>query len=349
MGSRHEGESFGADFELPSDRAYSETCAGIGSIMLSWRLLLARGDMRYSDLIERTLFNVLATSPDEHGTAFFYVNPLQRNVPGIPAALDRASERAASSQRAPWFEVSCCPTNVARTFASLSGYFATTDDAGLQLHQYATCDIRTTLPNGNHVALRVHTLYPLDGVIAVTVDEAPQAGFSLTMRIPSWARHASTVDATGREVVISPDSASVAGLKAGDVVTLTLPIEPRFTEPDPQIDALRACVAVEAGPLVYCVETLGDDITNLALVKVDVNSAPTFGRDDIIRVRAAHETSSSPAWPYSSQRPAAGASSRSVEIELIPYHRWAERGPSTMRVWMPVKGRSTSTAKSVST
>ena len=131
-------ESFGDDFVLPPDRAYSETCAGVGSIMFSWRLLLAQGLSRYADLVERTLYNVVATSPSRDGTAFYYTNTLHQRRPGTVPATDEAVPRASSSLRAPWFAVSCCPPNVARTLASLATYVATTDDEGLQLHQYAT-------------------------------------------------------------------------------------------------------------------------------------------------------------------------------------------------------------------
>ena len=142
MGSRHADEAFGEDFELPPDRAYSETCAGVASVQLAWRLLLATGDARFADLAERTLYNVVATSPALDGSGFFYANPLHQRVPGEAPDPDAESPRAASSLRAPWFRVSCCPTNVARTLASLGGYVATTDDGGIQLHQLASCSVR---------------------------------------------------------------------------------------------------------------------------------------------------------------------------------------------------------------
>ncbi|KHL02744.1 glycoside hydrolase family 127 protein, partial [Sinomonas humi] len=132
MGAHHEGESFGADFELPPDRAYSETCAGVGSVMVHHRLLLARGDEHCADLIERTLYNVVCASPAADGESFFYTNSLHQREEGTPPAPDRASPRAASSLRAPWFEVSCCPTNVARTLASLAAYIATRTEDGIQ-------------------------------------------------------------------------------------------------------------------------------------------------------------------------------------------------------------------------
>jgi DUF1680 family protein len=336
MGSRHEGESFGEDFELPSDRAYSETCAGIGSIMLSWRLLLARGGARYADLIERTLFNVIATSPDAHGTAFFYVNPLQRNVLGTPAALEEPSPRASSSQRAPWFAVSCCPTNEARTFASLGAYIATVDEEGLQLHQYAPGDIRTTLVGGGTVALRVDTAYPLDGRIQLTVIEAPSSDWRLSLRIPAWAAGA-TVTGAGT-VTIADGIAAIDGLAAGDRLELDLPIEPRFSIPDTRIDGIRGSIAVEAGPMVYCLESVDLPGVELSRVFIDPTTTPRRTTDDGVTVRATvrYADGDGP-WPYGDEQPALPEEPR--DVELIPYHRWAERGPSTMRVWLPADGR----------
>ncbi len=134
-GSRHAGESFGVDFELPPDRAYGETCAAIGSVMLSWRLLLATGEARFADLIERTLFNAVAVSPSLDGRSFFYSNPLQVREPGERPDLDRPLPRSSAGLRASWFDVACCPPNLARLMASLGTYQATTDPNGVQLHQ----------------------------------------------------------------------------------------------------------------------------------------------------------------------------------------------------------------------
>src|SRR5258707_14970044 len=123
VGSHHLDEAFGDDFELPPDRAYAETCAGIASVMLSWRLLLATGHDKYSDLIERTLLNNVLASPRADGRAFYYTNTLHQRTPGLVPDEDQLIHRAESGLRAPWFEVSCCPTNVARTLASVGLYF----------------------------------------------------------------------------------------------------------------------------------------------------------------------------------------------------------------------------------
>jgi DUF1680 family protein len=338
MGSRHEGESFGDDFELPSDRAYSETCAGVGSVMLSWRLLLSEGDAKYGDLIERTLYNVIATGPNSEGDAFFYVNPLERTVLGVEADPNEPSERAASSQRASWFAVSCCPTNIARTVASLSAYVATVDETGLQLHQFAPARIRTTLPDGEAVSLTVTTGYPFDGAVEVVVDEAPQREWALSLRIPSWGRGSATLEADDAATSTDGDYAVAFGaLRPGSRVTLRLPAEPRLTAPDARIDATRGSIAVEAGPLVYCAETLAGDEVQLDRVRVDRAAVPVRGERDAITLRVGRDAHPDAAWPYDLAAPEPARSlTESTELELVPYHRWAERGPSRMRVWLPL-------------
>lgn len=334
MGSRHEGESFGDDFELPSDRAYSETCAGVGSIMFSWRLLLADGDERYADLIERTLFNLLATSPNADGTAFFYVNPLQRNVPGTEGKTDAVSPRAASSLRASWFAVSCCPPNVARTLASLAGYVATKTDDGIQLHQYAPAAIRTTLPVGE-VALTVDTAYPASGAIRVIVDATPTGAWTLALRLPAWAGGATAV-VNGDPVPVGGDRVAVTRTFApGDVVEVSLPMAPRWTRPDHRIDDLRGTVAVERGPLVLCAESVDLPAhADLLDLEVDLAALPTEAEDGaIVQVRFRRESDGM--WPYRPDSADPYQPGAATPVRLIPYHRWAERGPSTMRVWLP--------------
>ena len=339
QGSHHQDEAFGDDWELPPDRAYSETCASIGSIMFSWRLLLSDGDTRYADLIERTLFNVVATSPSDDGRAFYYANTLHQRVPGIPADPDETSPRASSSLRAPWFEVSCCPPNVARTFASLAAYVATADSTGIQLHQYASATVRTTLPNGQRIAFDVATDYPQDGVIRITIMADAAREWTLGLRIPAWAGGA-RVRVTGLEGVDERDAAPgrfeiTRAFREGDVIELDLPMEPRLTWPDPHIDAVRGCVAIERGPEVLALEStdltpLGvDDVGQVVLVP----SAPLSGSNGRVFARLRARTAPSAEWPYG--EPDAAAEGDGIPIPLVPYHSWANRGPSTMRVWIP--------------
>ncbi|WP_282944869.1 glycoside hydrolase family 127 protein [Cellulomonas endometrii] len=333
MGSHHQDEAFGDDFELPPDRAYCETCAGVASVMVAWRLLLATGDAAWGDVVERTLFNVVATSPAEDGRAFFYTNPLQKRVPGEAAADDEVSARALSRLRAPWFEVSCCPTNVARTLAALGGYVAAVSDDALHLQQYAPARIATRLGDGRAVGLEVATGYPVDGEVVVRVTDAPAGEWTLALRVPAWASGAATLDGAPAEV--SGGEVRVRrAFAAGDEVRLVLPVEPRVTAPDGRIDAVRGCVAVERGPVVLCAESV--DLPGRAdagAVRVDV--AGTLVADgDGARVRGRVVRAAGEGWPYGGTD-AGDADGEPVDVRLVPYHSWANRGPSTMRVWLP--------------
>ncbi|WP_378145425.1 glycoside hydrolase family 127 protein [Cnuibacter sp. UC19_7] len=332
MGSRHQDEGFGDDWELPADRAYCETCAGVGSVMLAWRLYLATGEVRYADLIERTLFNVIATSPSADGTSFFYANPLHQREPGAPAG-DGVNNRAEGGLRAPWFDVSCCPTNVARTLASFGSYVASVDAEGLALLQYAAGEVRA----GGFV-LDVDTAYPAEGTIRIRIVDAPVGERRLRFRIPEWAVSATLQVGEGAPVPVAPGWADVTRtFVAGDLVVIELPTAPRLTWPDPRIDGVRDTVAVERGPLVLCLEStdLPDGVT-LDDVRVKAGAAPS-SHGDGARLAGSVDVLGSVdgALPYGPRRGLAGQS-RQVDLALVPYHRWAERGPATMRVFLPV-------------
>ncbi|MFI2710596.1 glycoside hydrolase family 127 protein [Micromonospora sp. NPDC018662] len=336
QGSRHQDEAFGADWVLPPDRAYSETCAAVGSVMLAWRLLLASGDPGCADLIERTLFNVVATSPAADGRSFFYTNTLHRRDLGARPDDDRPSVRAEAAQRAPWFEVSCCPTNVARTLASLGSYLATTDDDGLQIHQYAPATVLHRGPDGGERRVTVRTGYPDDGLVRVRIDSDDERPWTLSLRVPAWARRGATVTVDGRTRSVRPGYLTERRRwRGGDEVVLSLPVEPRFTYPDPRIDAVRGCVAVERGPLVLAVESVdvppGTDLDGLC---VDTSRPPLrAGARVLVCCRRADRPDRD--WPYGDPTPPP-AGTEPVEVPLVAYHAWANRGPSTMRVWLPV-------------
>lgn len=344
QGAHHKDEAFGVDWELPSDRAYSETCAAIASMMFSWRLLLTDGDPGYADLIERTLYNVVATSPSVGGTAFFYANTLHQREPGVAADPDAISPRASSSLRAPWFEVSCCPPNVARTLASLDAYIATVDHGGLQLHQYATATIRCELGDGRVVAADVETEYPRSGTVRVTVTSDTPGEWTLSLRVPQWATGAIlTIDPRDGESEArsaAPGTASVTReFVRGDVVELSLPLEPRLTRPDDRIDAVRGSIAVERGPEVFCVESVDIPVSSAAQSVDDLRfDASTPLREEEGHILARFSVLSEPAreWPFPALEVDDSALVDPIDVRLVPYHSWAERGPSTMRIWLPL-------------
>jgi DUF1680 family protein len=338
MGAHHEGESFGSDWELPSERAYSETCAGVGSLMAHHRLLLATGDPRYGDVIERTLYNVIATSPSEDGGSFFYTNTLHRKTPGHVPAADEVSPRAAASLRAPWFAVSCCPTNVARTVASLGAFVAAADADTVYLVQYASGRVRADVAAGT-AEITIQTEYPHDGRITARIVEAPESGVRLALRVPAWAG-ASRLVIGGESQRVEHGWARTDAMHAGDELVLELPLHARITHPDPRIDALRGQVAVERGPLVLCLERQAEDVHPADALRV---AGEPLDNPDGVRLPMIAVAFEDPEWPFG-ERPSEQATTDPIVVPLIPYHRWGNRGPSTMRVWMPVAAGANGTA-----
>ena len=148
LGSRYEGEAFGEDFELPNSRAYTETCAAIGSVMWNWRMLMLEGEARYADLIETTLYNAVLPGISRDGQSYFYQNPL----------ADDGQHR-----RQPWFGCACCPPNVARLLASLPGYLYGISDGRIWVHLYAEGEADIGLGETGVVRVEQRTRYPWDG------------------------------------------------------------------------------------------------------------------------------------------------------------------------------------------
>lgn len=322
MGSHHQDEAFGADYELPPDRAYAETCAAIASNMLSWRLLLGSDDAKHADLIERTLLNAVLPSTREDGRAFFYTNTLQQRVDGFAPDESVETDRAQSSLRAPWFWVSCCPTNMARTLASVELGFATATDEGVQLHQYGSYRVSTA-----GVALEVETEYPADGEIVVRVLE--DAEFELSLRIPPFARGSALLD--GVAVDAEQEVVRVRrAFGAGEEVRLSLPMQARFVTPHPRIDAARGQVAIERGPFVLAIESVDlPDGVDTEHIAVDASVAPVVTGDGARAVLVRRDAEAD--WPYDVE----ARSGERFEAEFRPYYTWANRGPSTMRIWTP--------------
>ncbi|MGN6445735.1 glycoside hydrolase family 127 protein [Amnibacterium sp.] len=346
LGSRFDGEAFGEDWELQTDRSYGETCASIGYLMLSWRLLLARGDGRFADAIEHTLYNLFAASTSVDRLAYFYNNPMQRRR-ALPAAdPSRRSLRAeAQGTRPPWFECACCPPNIVRTVASLAAYVATTDDAGVQIHQYMAGSVATAV-HGQPVSFAVATEYPLDGVTVVTLDQTPTTLWTLSLRIPAWAdgwRVRVNGDVIGRPTLESGYVRIERTWRSGDVVEVEFPLQPTYLAPHPAADGLRGTVALRRGPVVYALEGVDqDEDVDLQLVAVDVRKALTehraaIGGEPYIALTTEGYLTSGRQWEDVGYRAVSVRDDdvRATTLRFIPYHLWANRGTSTMRVHVP--------------
>ena len=345
LGSRHGDESFGDPFELPPDRAYAETCAAIGSVMLAWRLLLATGDRTYADVIERTTFNGVLPGTSLDGLSFFYVNALQRRT-------ERAANKPGHGEREPWFACACCPPNVMRFVSSWPQYLATADDGGVQLHQFATAEIDAPVAGGT-VRLATETAYPWDGNLRVMVLEAPERSWTLSIRVPGWCRTAAVRAPGGERVQLEPGSRDITETRSwrpGESLTVELDMPVRVTEPDPRIDAVRGCVALERGPLVYCIETADlPDGVQLEEIELEPGVAPvTLPRPDIaeslvglaVHARRRRDRRTGVRDEGGASEPARTAkpdqaAEAPIEIGAVPYFAWANRSVDAMRVWIP--------------
>jgi uncharacterized protein len=325
VGSRHSGEAIGDAYELPPDRAYCETCAAIASIMWNWRMLLVTGESRFADLLERTLYNGFLSGFSLDGDSFFYSNPLH----------SRTGER-----RHRWNPVACCPPNVMRLLASLHHYLATTGDGGVQLHQYATSTIRTVVPGAGPVELAVETGYPWSESVTVEVVACGDAEWTLSLRVPAWARSAA-VDG----LRVAPGYAELTRRwRPGDRVVLELDVSPRLTAPNPRIDAVRGCVALERGPMVFCLEELDlPSGVELADVAVDpaadpVDSGPVAQLGGLPGVALTGVVRDLDGWShaeYRDLRELPATSAGSTPLLAVPYFAWANRDRGGMRVWIP--------------
>ncbi len=344
LGAHHDEEDFGDPYELPNERAYCETCAAIASVQWSWRMALLTGEARYSDLIERTLFNGFLAGVSLDGERWLYVNPLQVRDGHTDPGGDQ------SARRTRWFKCACCPPNVMRLMASLEHYLASADAGGLQIHQYVTGRYAGDL-GGTPVAVTAETDYPWQGTIALTVEESPaDRPWTLSLRVPQWCRDFQV--RVGETVYDRTDAPVTDGWlrlertwTAGDQVVLDLGMEPRLTAADPRVDAVRGCVAIERGPLVYCLEQVDhpggglDDLVIDTTRPLAVKHRPDLlgGVTTVVAAGHRRRLPETGWWPYRSAEDTEAPTTPGEPLELtaIPYYAWANRRDGSMRVWLP--------------
>jgi DUF1680 family protein len=338
VGAHHQDESFGDPYELPNERSYCETCAAIASVMLSWRLLMITGESKYADLIERTLYNGFLGGLSLDGQKYIYANPLQVREGHLAGGND------GDYSRKPWFHCACCPPNVMRTLASLEHYVLIGGEGEIRLHQYMTGSYSAEV-NGAEATVRVETSYPWDGQVRVVVEAAPGGEWGLTVRVPGWANGA-TVGVNGDSV----DGRLHDGWltvhrtwEAGDELILDIPLDVRLTRSDPRVDVNRGAVALERGPLVYCLEAVDNPGHRLDDVVIDTARLPEarpvsiLGGVVTISAGAAVRTRSGSAWwPYPDTT-AGSAEGADTSLTAVPYFAWGNRDEGGMRVWIPAE------------
>jgi DUF1680 family protein len=329
FGAQPHGEAFGPAYDLTSDHCYCETCAAIAAMMWNWRMLLATGEVRFADLLERSLYNGFLSGVSLDGRRYFYVNVLQSQG-GI--------------KRPEWYGCACCPPNVMRQIAMVAHYAATVGGEGVQIHQYIPVTIEADGEIGPAAKLHLETDYPWEAGVRVTVDETDGSAWELALRVPGWCAEAALkVNGEAEQSVTGEQYATIdRAWQAGDVVELDLAIEPAFVEAHPRADAIRGNLCIQRGPMVYCLEQVDQPDLDLLDVRVAPDaSMQARRREDLLGGVVAIEVQGFVAaqgeWEGNLYLPPTDREMvyRTATLTAVPYYAWANREIGTMRVWIP--------------
>jgi DUF1680 family protein len=324
IGATAGGEAFGANYDLPNATAYLETCAAIANALWNHRMFLLTGDAKYLDVLERTIYNGFLSGISLSGDRFFYNNPL---------------ESAGKYERSPWFGCSCCPVNIVRFIPEISSFIYATRGRELFVNLYIGGTAKLDLA-GTPVEIRQVTRYPWDGRVEIVLSSDRPQEFTLSLRIPGWARNqpvpsdlyryddglqpAVKLMVQGQAVPVKLEKGFVRisrTWKAGDRVTLELEMPVRRVVAHPAVAADRDRFALERGPLVYCAE--GADNASRVLAKV----FPGKLRLEVLE----------PSDLLGGIVPLRMSSDSGESLTCIPYYAWCHRGPNEMRVWFPTR------------
>lgn len=331
VGARWDGEAFGDGYELP-DRAYNETCAAIAHIFLAWRLLMLTGDLEYRDVVERTLYNAVLPGLGLSATEFFYQNPL----------ADSGRHR-----REPWFECACCPPNIARLLASLPGYLYATHDRNVTVMLYIGNDSTIELADGSELRLRMETGLPWSGDVRLTVETTTAAEVEIVLPIPAWADTATATVASlnGSTVQVGPAARTITlrrCWKDGDTVELRFPMDVQIVTAHPRSGMTYGRVALERGPLLYCLEQADNPDVEVADIRLtgheqwksDFKAELLSG---VVTLSADASNVAGDDGPLYRRYVPRALPAETTAVTVIPYFAWANREPGAMRVFVPLQ------------
>jgi DUF1680 family protein len=331
-------QAYGRDYQLPNSTAHNETCAAVGNALWNWRMLQSTGDARCADVLELVLYNAALAGASLDGTRFFYTNTL-RQLDRMPA------ESRWSRTRQPFISCFCCPPNLARTLAEINNYAYGRSDNSIWVNLYGGSVLDTTLATGERVVLAQETDSPWGGRVRITIRAAPARALTLRLRVPGWADGASlSVNGAPRKQSLEPGhyAAVKRPWAVGDVVDLDLPLRPRLIQAHPLVEEARNQVAIQRGPIVYCLEAAdlekGVAVSDV-LIPRGIDLRPRHDRSllgGVTVLEGKAEAVAERAWSGGLYRELAPATSRSVSLRLIPYYAWGNRGASEMTVWMPL-------------
>jgi len=341
-GSRDQGritrvhQSYGRNFQLPNTTAYNETCANIGNVLWNWRMFLATGDAQFMDVVELALYNSVLSGGGLDGTNFFYVNPLRVTDP-MPLSLRW------SRQRQSFVSSFCCPPNLVRTIAESADYAYGKSSDAIWINLYGSSSLSTTLTNGAEIRLSQTTDYPWNGRVRINIGQCP-ANLALKLRIPGWAKSAS-VRIDDQPADTSPHPGSYFEIRrawrAGDFIELDLPMPARLMEANPLVEEDLNQLAVQRGPVVYCLESPdlppGIHISDVR-IPADLSLTSRYDQrllDGVVVLEGKVLAQSPGDWSGTLYREMAHPELRPINVKFIPYSVWQNRGKSEMSVWLP--------------
>lgn len=325
IGPSRSNEGFTQDYDLPNESAYAETCAAVALVFWNHRLLQLQGDSRFADVMERALYNGTISGVSLDGKKFFYVNPL---------------ESRGDHHRQDWFGCACCPPNIARLIASIGGYIYSQAEGDAYVHLYVRGS-GTLQVGGKQVVLRQETDYPWDGTIRISVEPKEPTVFGLNLRIPNWSRNATLIVNGEKMEVDSLTNLGYARIerewKSGDEVELVLPMPVERIESHPAVRQNSGCVALQRGPVVYCIEQVDNPVPlHRVILPHDAELKTQFDKEllgGVAVVKGNALIVDDADWDGMLYR-AEPSKLKPFEITAIPYYAWDHREPGEMRVWI---------------
>jgi DUF1680 family protein len=325
IGPSRQNEGFTTDYDLPNPSAYAETCGAIGLVLWSHRMLQLTGEGRFADVMERALYNGAVVGVSLDGNRFFYENPL---------------ESRGDVHRQPWFGVACCPPNIARMLASVGQYAYSQSEIEAAVHLYAQGRALLDL-GGREVAIEQRTDYPWRERVRLRIRCEEPTRFTLALRIPGWCRGA-RARLNGRPLRLEPLTrngyARVRRLwRPGDEVALTLPMPVERIEANPSVVANAGRVALQRGPVVFCLEAVdnGENLHDLVLARnarLAAKFDPTL-LGGVVAITGTARRIDRKDWRGALYRPA-GSRTRSARIKAVPYCVWDNRKAGEMLAWI---------------
>ncbi|GAB4016441.1 glycoside hydrolase family 127 protein [Spirosoma koreense] len=335
IGSSGHNEGFTEDYDLPNESAYCETCASVGMVFWNQRMNLLTGESKYIDVLERSLYNGALDGLSLSGDRFFYGNPLSSG---------------GNYGRSEWFGTACCPSNIARLVASLGDYIYGRSEQGIWVNLFVASNTSINIGK-TAVPLQLETNYPWEGNVKLTVNPAKKVAYALHIRIPGWAENVPApgslyrfTDSNSPKVDLLLNGKPVAfrqekgyavidrAWQKGDVIEVKLPMTVRQVASRKEVKADQDRIALQRGPLVYCVEGADNEGRAWDILVPEKATFTTQAHQILDEPVVAIQANLSVVAPATD-----GLSVQTVPktITAIPYYAWANRGKSPMQVWLP--------------